>query len=83
MEQLETNTSFDQVYYTQIKSLLKRVLLETIRCNTIRSYYNSFRNVLIILIPNQNPLYHFLHFYILKITIETQEIEIQHNILSK
>ena len=81
MEQLETNTSFDQVYYTQIKSLLKRVLLETVRCNTIRSYYNSFRNISIILTPNHSIDYHFLHFYILKITIETHDIEIQHNVL--
>ena len=81
MEQLKTNTSFDQVYYTQIKSLLKRVLLETVRCNTIRSYYNSFINISIILIPSQDPLYHFLHFYFLRIAIETQDIEIHYNIL--
>ena len=84
MEQLKTNTSFEQVYYTQIKSSLKRVLLKTVRCNTIRPSFNSFKNILIILISNSKSLYYnILHFYISKITVETQQIENQVNILPK
>ena len=83
MEQLKTNTSFEQVYYTQIKSSLKRVLLKTVRCNTIRPSFNSFKNILIILISNYSIDYHILHFYISKITVETQQIENQVNILSR